>query len=403
MRALDPRAPVAAETVAPHVDFDLHGIVAVRLLEPTATDVRVVERQLGPLQRAGVAAADVTVRFVDRIEDDAPLTYVGYPESGFHDEAFYLLQGRHGSRARTLLDFADVGGRCAIVCERGVGAVPHLLSVVNFAALAKGVLPLHASAFVLDGLGVLACGWSKGGKTETLLAFAAHGAEYVGDEWVYLTPDRRMLGLPEPIRLWHWHLLQLPQTWAGLGRGARTRLAGLSTTADGARAMARRLDGRPGAASVLRRAEPVIRRQAFRQVPPQDLFGDRMQSEARLDTVLLLSSHDQATVDVAGVAGEEVARRMRASLAEERAAFMAHYRQFRFAFPDRSSDVVERANELERDLLSQALDGVPAHHVRHPYPFELESLVAPVAAVLDRTKTDHRVPHASTGNTGGTP
>jgi len=54
--------------------------------------------------------------------------------------------------------------------------VPHLLAVINLTALAKGVLPLHASAFTYRGLGVLATGWAKGGKTETLLEFAWLGA-----------------------------------------------------------------------------------------------------------------------------------------------------------------------------------------------------------------------------------
>ena len=80
--------------------------------------------------------------------------------------------------------------------------MPHLVALVNVTALAKGVLPLHATAFTAGSTGVLVVGWSKGGKTETLLGCMAAGAEYVGDEWVYLTDDGQMLGLPEPIRVW---------------------------------------------------------------------------------------------------------------------------------------------------------------------------------------------------------
>jgi hypothetical protein len=387
---------------AGRADFDLHGIVRVRVLDATPDDVAVVERQLGPLHATTEGDPDIEIRFVDRIDDDQPLTYVGYPETGFTDGEFYLLQGKHGTPARTALPFDRVGHHPLVVCERGAGAVPHLLALVNLTALTKDVLPLHASAFLLDGRGVLATGWSKGGKTETLLAFAERGARYVADEWVYLTPDGRMVGVPEPIRLWHWHLRQLPATWSRLGPGGRARLRGLTAAADGSARLGRRL-GRGGAGSVLRRAEPVIRRQAYRQVPPHELFAGRTAPTARLDALLLVTSWDRGHVAVEPVDPQLVAARMRASLAEERAAFLAHYRQFRFAFPDRRSTVVDDAERIEERLLHQVLAGAPAHAVRHPYPFELASLVAPVTAALERSATGPASgPAAATGNHGGT-
>ncbi|MGH8938613.1 MAG: hypothetical protein ACRDV2_04605, partial [Actinomycetes bacterium] len=251
-------------------------------------------------------------------------------------------------------------------------------------ALTKGVLPLHASAFVLRGRGVLATGWAKGGKTEALLAFAAKGGRYVGDEWVYLTPDGRMYGVAEPIRLWQWHLRQLP-LWATLPWRSRLRLSGLASAARGTVRLADRLPAGSSVGSVLRRAEPVIRRQAFLQVPPRTLFGADPVAGAGLHTVLLVTSHDRDDVTVDRIPGEVVAGRMRASLAEEREPFLAHYRQFRFAFPDRSSPTVEQAAELEARLLDRVFADREAHHVRHPYPFAIDALLAPVESVLGRS------------------
>ena len=65
---------------------------------------------------------------------------------------------------------ADVGGPCELRCEHGVGRVPHLVALVNLAVLARGGVALHASAFARDGSATVATGWSKGGKTEALLA-----------------------------------------------------------------------------------------------------------------------------------------------------------------------------------------------------------------------------------------
>lgn len=390
----------AADTV----DFDLHGFVRVRLPDPTPRDVAVLTRQLGPLRAPVEGRADITVRFVDTMRDDRVLTFVGRPGAGFTEDTCYLLPDRDGgTSARVRLPFDDVGGTCEITCERRVGHVPHLLAVVNFTALAKGVLPLHASAFTYRGTGVLVAGWAKGGKTETLLAFASRGARYVGDEWVYLTPDGRMYGVPEPIRLWHWQVRQLPGLRSRLSRGTRVRLDVLPAAAAGARRLHRRLPGQSGPASVLRRAAPLIDRQAHVQVPPGELFGeDAVALQGRLDRVLLVASHDSDEVTVEPTDARLVGRRMLASLADERGQFMVAYRQFRFAFPDRSSTTVDRASELERTLIEAVLADRPAHLVRHPYPVDLGSLIVPIESVLDAGRDQEAVrSNIMTGIPGG--
>lgn len=368
-------------TVGAHIDFDLHGIVGVRVLDAQPRDVATLTRQIGPLAAPLTGEPDITVRFVDELPEPRRMTYAGWPDCAATDDAFYLLRGKDGVAARTLLPVDTVGGRCDIVCERRAGHVPHLLAVINMAALAKGVLPLHASAFTYQGVGVLATGWAKGGKTETLLAFAARGARYVGDEWIYLTPDGGMHGVPEPIRLWHWHVDQLPALRAGLPPLTRARLRALPSIAKSATALAGAVSGLPG--SVLRRAAPVVRRQAYVQVPPARLFGDEaLALHGRLDHVLLVASHDRDEVSIQPISGASVASHMRASLEEERSPFLEVYRQFRFLFPERRAAVVEEASATERRLLEQLLAGRPAHLLRHPYPVRLESLVGPVESVL---------------------
>ena len=54
-------------------------------------------------------------------------------------------------------------------------------------------------------------GWSKGGKTEALLAAMARGCLLRGRRVGLPHPDGEMLGLPEPIRVWDWHLEQFPE------------------------------------------------------------------------------------------------------------------------------------------------------------------------------------------------
>lgn len=361
------------------VDFSLHGQLGVRLIDARARDRLRVLYQLGPLDGSRNGEPDVSIRFVDRIEHGR-LTYVAWPECAFDDSRFYLLRGRGHVQAKAMIPMQDVGGPCEIVCERALPEVPLLIPLLNLAALGKGILPLHASAFVHRGRGVLVTGWAKGGKTEALLAFMDRGAMYVGDEWVYLTTDGRMFGLPEPIRLWRWQVQQLPEFAARLRRSSRLRMDLLGSVAALAdRLTPRRSGGLPG--SVLRRATPVLRRQVNVRVAPSRLFGpDRIHGPTAFDAVVLMSSHEGTTITVDDVAAEAIAARMLSSLEYERSTLLAYYRQFRFAFPDRPSPVLDRAPAIEAELAGRALRGLPAAWLRHPYPCDIASLFDPIAA-----------------------
>lgn len=222
------KAPLPNPRHAPTTDFDLHGIAGVRVVDARPADVAVVARQLGPLPRRLARDPDIVIRFVDRLETGSRLRYLGARELGWTDEGFYVLKSRK-EPAMVRIPMDRIGGPCELVCERGLSAVPFLIAILNLTVLVNGALPLHAGAFELDGRGVLVTGWSKGGKTELLMAAARAGARYIGDEWVYLTPDGRMHGIPEPVRLWDWHLEQLPDVRRSLGASDRLRLKAIRT------------------------------------------------------------------------------------------------------------------------------------------------------------------------------
>ena len=166
-------------------DFDLHGVVRVRVQDAEPADAAKVARQLGLPAAEPAGPADLTIRFVD-VATRRPLTYVGVARHRLQPRR--VLRAREpGRQDRTDPDpvATSTSGR-EIVCERSVDAVPHLLSLVNLVALSKDVLPLHASAFSVGGLNVLVTGWSKGGKTES--PAGRHGTRW-------LLRGRRM-GLP---------------------------------------------------------------------------------------------------------------------------------------------------------------------------------------------------------------
>jgi len=234
-------------------------------------------------------------------------------------------------------------------------------------------------------VGVLVTGWSKGGKTETLLAFAANGAEYIGDEWVYISPDgQRMWGIPEPVRVWDWHLADLPQYWKRIKRSERTRLHTIKFMVN----TLEKLDNngttsKAAPVKLMNRMTPLLKQQLHVNLAPQKLFGQKISVGASsLDKLFFVGSHEGPEVTVQPVDPQLVAQRMVFSLQEERADFMSYYYKFRFAFPNAHNPVVEQAEERQRALLMQLLAGKDAYELYHPYPVSIPLLFDAVSPLL---------------------
>ena len=362
------------------VDFDLHGQAGIRLIDAAPSDVRAVERQLGPLAKPLVREPDITIRFVDRAVEAGRLRYLGAREIAWTEDGFYVLRSRK-TPVVVRIPMADVGGRCEIVCEHGLPAVPFLIAIVNLTVLGNGALPLHAAAFELDGVGTLITGWSKGGKTELLMAAAGAGARYIGDEWVYLTTDGGMYGIPEPIRLWDWHLKQLPSVRATLGIGDRMKLRAIPAISRAERAMPGRVR-RSGPGNAARRAMPILEDQLRVDIPPERLFGGVTDLSGHLDRILFVVSAAGRETSVEPIDPLAVAERMVASLMYERREFLALWQQARFAHPGIRNEHVETFEDRQRELLRGVFEGRPAWAVTHPYPVDIHALFEAVRPAI---------------------
>jgi hypothetical protein len=391
--------PAAVRLVEDATDFDLHGLVGVRLLGAGPAERRAVAGQLGIAESRLDREPDIIVRFVERLAPSENLGLLGAGDAAYGTSRFFLLRGKWKSAVRVEVPFERIGQRIEIQCERGVLAVPFLIAIINLTALGKNVVALHASAFVYRGVGVLVTGWSKGGKTEALLAFMARGARYVGDEWIYLPASGEVgYGVPEPIRVWDWHLGRLPALKARLSRRERFWLRMMRMVLAAGDALARR---RGALGSFVRRALPLARKQACADVAPARLFGpDKMAPSVPVDRVVLVGSHLGPDTVVRPADPHEIARRMAFSLQYERREFLAAYDRFRFAFPQRRNSLIEGAAAREADLLQKILAGKPAVSVTHPYPFALEELpdlldaflrggvlLAPTVSVLEASRS----------------
>ncbi|HXE81407.1 MAG TPA: hypothetical protein VNK41_11680 [Vicinamibacterales bacterium] len=377
------------------VDHDIHGIVGVRLIDASPADAAAVSRQIGPSLARLTREPDIVIRFVDRLPADQ-LRWIEYGRTGFNEDGFFVQQ--QGLRAaRAQVAFEGIGRRCEIACEHGARSVPLLMGIVTASALAKGAVPLHASAFLYRDTGVLVTGWAKGGKTEALLAFAAHGAEYVGDEWILLSDDgARMHGIPEQIRLQDWHLDQVPHVRPLVRRRQRVFFKAVRAADRTQRLLNRSSLGSLCPFSTISDAMPALKRQLNVQLDPARVFGDRPHAcTARLDAVFFMVSHDDPSTVVEQADPDDLARRMTASVCYEHLLLSSTYLAYRFAFPDRRSELLDGFDREVARSLAASLRGRPTYLVRHPYPCRLEQLFEAMAPFCrERSATAVAAPDA---------
>ena len=359
-------------------DFDLHGIVGIRLTNASQSDLAAVKKQLGPIQSVLTKEPDIVIRFVDHLQMSSPVRYIGVEDAGFTEDAFLIFRGKYQTNIKVQIPFDQIGShQCEIICESGLPAVPLLIAIINMTALSKDFLPLHASALVYNSKGILITGWSKGGKTETLLSFAANGAKYVGDEWIYLSPDGdRMYGIPEPTRIWYWHLQEMPRYKAMVNRKDLRRLQVLNWFAKILKQLEfTPLKRRARYLQALKRLTALVQRQLYIQLPPERLFGQKAEeTDANPSKIFFVVSHDQNDVKVQSIDSQELGERMVFSLQEERMEFLSHYFKYRFAFPECSNPLIDQAEEIQRRLILRAFANKDAYAIYHPYPFSIASL-----------------------------
>jgi hypothetical protein len=368
-----------------YIDYDIHGLVGIRLINSMASDAAAVDRQLGPMRATANREPDITIRFEKRLLTPN-LRLLGLNHAGFNDDGYYILRSSKAP-AKVRIPFEQIGGRCEIVCESGLRSVPLLIAILNLTLLKKACVPLHASAFGYNGIGILVTGWSKGGKTEALLAFAHNGAEYVGDEWVILSSDgENMYGLPEPVTLWDWHLKYLPKARRRVPKN-KLRLFKAIYLLDKIDQMSQRGFLKDSfLAKTLNEGMAACKRQLHVNIAPQKLFdyGSRP-LQARLDKVIFIMSHQSPEIVVQPGDAQEIAERMISSIEYEQMPMREHYLAYKFAFPGKANPFIENVLELQYDLLTRALAGKEVYTVRHPYPVALPRLYEAMRPICEKT------------------
>ena len=114
------------------VDFDIHGVVGIRLIDPSPSDLAAACKLLGSPSKLLLTSPDITVRFVDKLPVRR-IRFLGTGKDAFTDDGFFLLK-KGTRRVQARIPFDGIGGTCEIVCQSGFGSVPLLIPIISLTA-----------------------------------------------------------------------------------------------------------------------------------------------------------------------------------------------------------------------------------------------------------------------------
>lgn len=372
-------------------NYDLHGIVKFRLVNPSDKDLKKFNNAFGDYFCQSDCEPDITITFTSKIETPE-LTYIGLNNAAFDENGFYILStGRN--KLKVKIPFDKIGDNFEIVCETGSPEIPLLRHFINLIFLKKNYLPLHASAFKYNNQTALVMGWSKGGKTESLLSFANNGAEYIGDETVVLSKDgTTMFGIPVSVCVWEWQFKQIPRLMPPLSNQKKI-VFGLIHFLDSVYNLTKKTFLKNSfITKILAESMPAFRRQLNIKVEPKEIFKTKILNEkVSLDNIILIMSHQSEEIKVESCDINEVIGRMINSQNYEIASFIEHYMTFKYAFPDHKNALLENLNTINESLLKESFNGKRAFKVLHPYPVSFDKLFDKMKSIFEENNLPDQI------------
>ena len=365
------------------VDFDIHGIVGIRLVNPSEIDIKNISRQLSHFKSELIREPDITIVYREKW-DIGDITYLGLNEVGFNDGGFYILSsGKHPLKVK--IPFEQIGTKCEIICEQGVVGIPLLNRIINITFLKKKYLPIHASAFSYNNLNVLIIGWTKGGKSEALFSFVNHGARFIGDETIMLSADgKQMFGIPVPVSVWEWQFSEIPELMPPLKMKQKILFSGIHFL-DGIYNLSKSIKLHNNSfVSLLGDALPTIKKKLNIRVAPEKIFNGKLNWEkVNLDKIVLTMSYSQDDIEISECDKYELIDRMICSNLDEFDSLYKYYSAFKFAFPGTQNEFLESIPDIYYELLPKAITGIESYKVLHPYPVSYEKLYGAMKSIFE--------------------
>lgn len=363
-------------------EFDLHGIVGIRFINPSEKDIEEFKNQFCITETPLDRDPDIIIEYVDYINStDMKLLSINY--AGYNKDNFFIYS-KSGNSAKAIFPFEQIGSSFKIECENGFGTIPHLIEIFNLTFIKKRYIPIHGTGIQYNDRGLVACGWENGGKTEALLSLAVHGAYYIADDWVILSEDgSKMIGIPVPVFLWEWKFKYIPNIKKLVSLESKILLKSVHAIKFMYSLFNRGFLKNFFLLKLLTKAMPLIDRQLKVKILPDKLFTDKMKSSSHTDIILLFICWSKPEIECVACEPEEIAQRMLNSNSYEYSNFNEYYNAFKFAFPNRKNEFLEHISEHQNNLMVSAFKGKKTFIVYHPYPVSFDLLYDKIKLIIE--------------------
>ena len=364
------------------IDIDFWGLVGIRFENISVKDLNSIASSYSSFTSSLDREPDIIVRFVNEIKT-TNLVFLGQDLAAYDEKNFYLFNDSL-ERKKVVIPFEKIGQKLEIICEKGIDSIPLLNHIINFYFIKKDYIPVHSSALYYNDKGILAMGWTKGGKTETLLSFANHAAKYVGDEWVVLSTDgSEMFGLNEPVTIWQWQLPYISKLINSVGFTNKLIFMFADFLEFVDRLGVRLKLNKMFPFNLLGENMHCFRKLLRIRKSPKDLFRNQTRNEkTKIDRIVLAMSYTGNDTKVEECNASEVINRMIHSNDTEQLPFFEAYKKFKYAFPEKTNDFLDGIQSKHSSLLEKAMSNKKPYKIIHPYPVEFEKLFNSLSKVL---------------------
>jgi hypothetical protein len=243
--------------------------------------------------------------------------------------------------------------------------------LLQLGTLEHGAITVHGATVEGEGGGLLVCGWSESGKTETALALAENGARFISDKWTMIDADRRLHSFPVSVGIRDWVLEHLPRMRAHLRLAQRIRLRAARTARRPVGLLSRH-PTRIGTAveAQLDRAFTLASRLSLRQTEVAAVYGspqDPLRTPP-LTTLAMLTTVASSEIIVRPADRRWAAERLALSGAYERRTLYELDARARYAQASHGPSALATVHERETERLCTLLDGVRILEVMAPFP-----------------------------------
>ncbi len=360
--------------------FDLHGLASLAVQDDREHVSRYLDAQLDPYKPiVGTVPEDPDLLLCPNHGIIAEgLSDVHGPagdgrRTGADGKRCYLL---HGDSRFELPDLSSRTARVRLQYDPSFplwAAFPELVRpLLQLATIKRGAISVHGAAVQLGEGGLLICGWSESGKTETALALAEAGASFISDKWTIIDRGARIHAFPVSVGIRDWVLEYLPRLRTQLRASQRTRLR-VSRAARNALPLLARPATTPLAGVVesqLDRALGLAGRLSLRQTEVAAVYGSSRDPTRTppLTTLALLTTVSEDEVSVRPAELAWTAARLARSGAYERRTLYELDARARYASAQPDPSPLLGVREVEAELLRKVLDGVQLLEVKAPFP-----------------------------------